>query len=374
MTSFAVEPRADAGSKPHTPEGRKKARERPGAPAGAPAGGEASESKKRVDAAASGDYNAGMSAMTASLWSLLILLSLFWGGSFFFVKVALRELEPFTIVWLRVSLAALILYTVVRLRGLRLPESPGAWAAYLLLAAINTALPFSLIVWGQKHIESGVASILNATTPIFTLLLAHVFTADERLHPAKFAGVLAGFAGVACMIVPELKGGFDWRGLGHLAVLGAALSYGFAGIYGKRFRTTPALVNSAAMLIGSAVLMTPLALAVDAPWHFRPGLPAIGAVLGIATVSTAGAYLLYFRILAAAGATNVMLVTLLVPVSALWLGVGVLGERIQPADYLGMALIFAGLATIDGRIIAGLRARAASRRRRIRPARAPRNR
>ncbi len=291
-----------------------------------------------------------MGSMKPSEWAMLLLLSIFWGGSFFFVKVALHELSPFTIVWLRVSLGALILIAVARLRGLRLPSSVSVWRRYALLAVLNTALPFSLIVWGQKHVESGVASILNATTPIFTVLLAHVLTADERLKPAKAVGVLAGFAGVACMIAPELKEGFDWRGLGQMAVLGAAVCYGFAGIYGKRFKATSPIVNAAAMLGCAGLLMTPLALAVDAPWRLRPSAESIGAVLGIATVSTAAAYLLYFRILAAAGATNVMLVTLLIPVSALLLGVGILDETIQLGDYLGMGLIFVGLLVIDGRV------------------------
>jgi drug/metabolite transporter (DMT)-like permease len=301
-----------------------------------------------------------MGSMKPSEWAMLLLLSLFWGGSFFFVKVALRDLEPFTIVWLRVSLAAMILIAVARLRGLRLPSSLGAWRPYLLLAVLNTALPFSLIVWGQKHIESGVASILNATTPIFTVLLAHVLTTDEHLKPAKAAGVLTGFAGVACMIAPELREGFDWSGLGQVAVLGAAVCYSLAGIYGKRFKATSPIVNSAAMLACAGLLMTPLALGLDAPWRTHPSAATIGAVLGIATVSTAAAYLLYFRILAAAGATNVMLVTLLIPVSALLLGVGVLGETIRLTDTLGMGLIFAGLALIDGRLVRRLGRRASA--------------
>jgi drug/metabolite transporter (DMT)-like permease len=296
-----------------------------------------------------------MGSMKPSEWAMLLLLSLFWGGSFFFVKVALRELQPFTIVWLRVSLAAVILFTVARARGLRLPASFGTWAPFFLLAALNTALPFSLIVWGQKYIASGVASILNATTPIFTVLLAHVLTTDERLRPAKAAGVMIGFAGAFCMLAPELMQHFDWHGLGQLAVLGAAVSYSLAGIYGKRFKASPPIVTAALMLTCAGIMMTPLALGLDAPWRLRPSPATVGAVLGIATVSTAAAYLLYFRILAAAGATNVMLVTLLIPVSALLLGVGVLGETIQTSDYLGMGLIFAGLALIDGRVIVWLK-------------------
>jgi drug/metabolite transporter (DMT)-like permease len=266
-----------------------------------------------------------MGSMKPAEWGMLILLSIFWGGSFFFVEIALRDFQPFTVVFLRVTLAALILFGVVHISGQRMPTSLSIWRAFLVMGALNNAIPFSLIVWGQTRIDSGVASILNATTPIFTVLLAHMLTPDERLTMRKFLGVLIGFFGVYIMIKPELKDGFSWRGLGQAAVLGAALSYGFAGIFGKRFKKTSPLVTSAGMLICSSLMIFPLAMIIDSPWSLRPSLEAAAAVFGIAVISTAMAYLLYFRILAAAGATNVLLVTFLIPISALLLGVGVLG-------------------------------------------------
>jgi drug/metabolite transporter (DMT)-like permease len=225
------------------------------------------------------------------------------------------------------------------------------------MGALNNAIPFSLIVWRQTHIESGAASILNATTPIFTVLLAHILTSDERLTIRKFLGVLLAFLGVYFMMKPELTDGFSWRGLGQFAVLGAAVSYSLAGIFGKRFKHTSPVVSSAGMLIGSSVMMFPIAAMVDWPWPLNPSLDAVAAVLGIAIISTAAAYLLYFKILAAAGATNVLLVTFLIPISALGLGVGVLKEVIRTWEYIGMIFIFAGLMIIDGRVLKRVRNR-----------------
>jgi drug/metabolite transporter (DMT)-like permease len=289
--------------------------------------------------------------MKPNEWWLLIILSVFWGGSFFFVEVALRDFQPFTLVFLRIVIAALILVGVVYLTAKRMPASLKTWGGYVVMGMLNNAIPFSLIVWGQTRIESGVASILNATTPIFTVILAHFFTSAERLTTQKIVGVLIGFSGVYLMMKPELTDGFSWRGLGQTAILGAAISYSFAGIFGKRFKNIPPVVNSAGMLICSSIIMLPLVIVIDSPWSVRPSLEALSAVLGIAVISTAIAYLIYFHLLATAGATNVLLATFLIPISALLLGVGVLGEVIKVLEYAGMGCIFLGLIIIDGRAL-----------------------
>jgi drug/metabolite transporter (DMT)-like permease len=275
----------------------------------------------------------------------------FLGGSFFFVEIALRDFQPFTVVFLRVALAAVILLGVVYIRGQRMPASPKMWGAFFVMGALNNAIPFSLIVWGQTRIDSGVASILNATTPIFTVLLAHLLTSDERLTIRKLVGVLIGFIGVCVMMAPEINDGFSWRGLGQIAVLGAGVSYSFAGIFGKRLKNTSPVVNATGMVICSSIMMLPFTIIIDSPWTLRPSLEAMAAVFGIAIISTAWAYLLYFGILASAGATNVLLVTFLIPISALLLGVGVLGEVILILEYTGMGCIFLGLILIDGRAL-----------------------
>jgi len=292
-----------------------------------------------------------MNRMKPAEWGLLLLLSVMWGGSFFFTEIALGGFQPFTVVFLRVTLAAIILIAIVYLQGLRLPKAAKDWGAYFVMGALNNAIPFTLIVWGQTRIESGVASILNATTPIFSVILSHFLTSDERLNIRKGLGVAIGFIGVYLMMKPELGNGFSWRGLGQVAVLGAAVSYSFAAIFGKRFNKIQPVINATGMLICSSLIMLPLALFIDIPWSLEPTWASIAAVLGHATLSTAVAYLLYFYILASAGATNVLLVTFLIPVSALLLGVGLLGEVIQLWEYAGMGFIFLGLLCIDGRFL-----------------------
>ncbi len=291
-------------------------------------------------------------------WLLLVTLSVLWGGSFFFAKVAIAELPPFTVVLARVGLAALALLLIVVASGQRLPRSARLWGAFLVMGALNNLIPFSLIVWGQTQIASGLASILNATTPLFTVVLAHVLTRDERLTPGRFAGVLAGLAGVAVMIGPETLAGLGGPLPAELAVLGAALSYALAGIFGRRFRGTPPLVTALGQVSASTLLILPLALLADRPWTLPPPGPAtLCALAGIALLSTALAYVIYFRILAAAGATNLLLVTFLIPVSALILGTTVLGEHLTGGQLAGMALIGLGLAAIDGRPLVWLRRR-----------------
>ena len=288
--------------------------------------------------------------MGTAEWAMLIVLSVLWGGSFFFVEVALEGLGPFSLVAGRVGLGALALLVYVTATGKRMPRTPAPWGAFVAMGALNNLIPFSLIAWGQVHIDSGLASILNATTPLFTVLLAHLLTRDERMTPAKLAGVLFGLAGVAVLIGPEALAGLGAQGLGQIAVLMAAFSYGCAGIFGRRFKEIPASVSAAGMLTASAVMAAPLAVLIERPWTAIPGTGALAALAGLAILSTAVAYLLYFRILARAGATNLLLVTFLIPVSALVLGMAFLGERPHGSDFAGMALIFAGLAAVDGRL------------------------
>lgn len=301
--------------------------------------------------------------MGALEWALLIALSVLWGGSFFFVGVAVAELPPFTIVLLRVAIAAIALHLVLRLLGIVMPGDRNAWLAFFGMGLLNNAIPFSLIVWGQTHIASGLASVLNATTPLFTVLVAHALTVDERMTRARLAGVLIGFAGVVAMIGPAALSELGRDVVAQLAVLAAALSYAFAGVFGRRFKRmgVAPLATAAGQVTASSILILPLALAIDRPWTMpMPSVTALAAILGLALLSTALAYYLFFRILAAAGAVNLLLVTFLIPVSAILLGCLVLGEVLTVAQLAGMALICAGLAAIDGRIPTALRARFAT--------------
>ncbi len=298
--------------------------------------------------------------MSAPEWAMLICLSVLWGGSFFFTGLALSGLPPLTLVVLRVGLAALILQLVLPLAGLRLPRDHRVWGAFFGMGVLNNAVPFCLIVWGQTHIASGLASILNATTPLFTVLLAHLLTADERMTGNRLVGVLVGFLGVAVMVGPAALVGAGDDLLAQFAVLGAALSYACAGLFGRRFRrmNVAPLATAAGQLTASALLLLPLAILVDRPWTLPMPSASVGsAVLGLAMLSTALAYVLYFRILARAGATNLALVTFLIPFSAILLGVLVLGERLAPRHVPGMILIGCGLASIDGRLLRRIGAR-----------------
>jgi drug/metabolite transporter (DMT)-like permease len=291
--------------------------------------------------------------MSPLAWGMLILLSVFWGGTFFFQEIAVRELPVFTIVAVRVGLAALLLAAVLVAARDRLPGDWRIWRSLFLLASINNIVPFCLIVWGQKEIASGLASILNAATPICTVLVAHFATADEKITGLKMAGVLAGFAGVAVLLGADLLEGLGSAVVAQLAVLGAAFAYGFGAIYGRTFRArglTPT-ATATGQLIASSAILVPVALIVDAPWALpAPGIDTVAALIGLASVSTAFAYLLYFRILDTAGATNLALVTFLIPVSALALGITILGETILPRHIAGLVCIGAGLAAIDGRL------------------------
>ncbi len=289
--------------------------------------------------------------MGAVEWGLLAALAAVWGGSFFFVEVLVASLDWPTVVVLRIAPAALALTLLVHVMGHRLPADWATWRAFLVMGALNNVAPFSLIAWGQLTIDSGLAAILNATTPLFTVLLAHVLTADERLSAKRAAGVVAGLAGVVVLIGPGALAGLGTEALAQGAVLLAALSYGFAGIYGRRLTTLPAPVAAAGMLLASTALAVPLALLLGAPLAADFSLGSVGAVLGLSLLSTALAYLIYFRVLASAGATNLLLVTFLIPVSALTLGGLFLGERPPWTAYAGLALILAGLAFVDGRLV-----------------------
>jgi drug/metabolite transporter (DMT)-like permease len=293
--------------------------------------------------------------MGAADWALLVALGTLWGGSYFFGKVALAELPPFTVAVGRVGIAAAVLHLAVRAAGHRMPGSIRAWRAFWIMGLLNNAVPMSLILWGQVRIASGLAAILNASTPLFTVLLAHLCTRDERLTVGKLGGVLFGLAGVAVMVGPDAVGGPSGDLLAQLAMLGAGISYACAGIFGRRFAGTPPLVTAAGQVTASSLTLLPLSLAVDRPWLApAPSARTGAAVIGLALLCTALAYVIYFRLLASAGASNLLLVTLLMPVTAVLLGTAVLGESLAPRQVAGMGLIAAGLAATDGRVAAAL--------------------
>ncbi len=293
--------------------------------------------------------------MSLGDWGLLVTLAAIWGGSFFLVEIALTGLPPLTIVWLRVGLAAMALWILLIASGRRPPRDLRLWLAFGMMGTLNNVIPFSLIVWGQTHIGSGLASILNATTPVFTVLVAGVWLQDERFTTRKFIGVLLGFAGVAAMLIPSLSGGLSASFVGQLAILGAAISYAFAAVFGRRFKqwSVPPLLTAAGQVTASTLILLPLVLWIDRPWQlYHQPVGVWLSVAGLALICTALAYILYFRILSSAGATNLALVTLLVPVTAILLGVVFLHETLLAIHWTGMLIIALSLAIIDGRLLA----------------------
>ncbi|MBW9055436.1 DMT family transporter [Rhizobium mesosinicum] len=289
--------------------------------------------------------------MSALTWGLLALLGLIWGGSFFFARIAVAEVPPLTLVFMRLSIAALALHIYIAGRFGIYPLLKSRWREFLILGILNNALPHALIFFGQTRIGAGLASILNATTPIWTVLIANFLTSDEKFSSAKIIGCLTGLLGTVVLVGPSMTSSRDLPLWALLLPVIAAVSYGFAATYGKGFKGVVPPVIAAGQMTASSLVALPLSLVMDRPWAIAmPSIDSIAAILAIALLSTAFGYILYFRIMAAAGATNTSLVTLLVPPSAILLGFLFLGERLEMTDIAGMALIGAGLVILDGRL------------------------
>lgn len=287
---------------------------------------------------------------------MLLALGLIWGAAFFFAKVAVVEVHPLHLVFYRVCIAALSLYGLLLILGKRLKISLRLAGLFIILGALNNVIPFGLLYWGQVHIGTGLASILNATTPFFAMIIAHTLTQDEKITPAKTIGLGAGLFGVILLIGQDAFAGLGAATLAQLACIGAALSYGFASVFGKQFKSTEPIVVATGQLTASSFISV-LVVLIFVPDDFLtlPSLPVIGAILALALVATSGAYILFFEILRVAGATGVSLVTFIVPVTAASLGMLFLGERFALSDLYAIALIAAGLAVIDGRLMTQFR-------------------
>jgi drug/metabolite transporter (DMT)-like permease len=310
-----------------------------------------------ADAAGAPDvYGKGVirTQMNGNDWLILLALAVIWGSAFMFIGVAVRHVQPLTYVWLRLAIAAAGMWTFIKFTGGKVELSREVWGSMIVLALLNNAIPFALFGWGQTHIASGLASILNAMTPIWGVVVAHFLTHDERMSPRKIAGVLLGFGGVAVMIGPSLLSSLGANALAQLACVTAGLLYALAAVWARRFRSqgiSPLSVTTGQLTAG-ALIMFPVSMIVDRPWlHAAPTLGAWGAIAALALLCSAFAYVLYFRLIDSAGATNALLVTLLVPPVAILLGGLFLGEHLAPQDFIGLGLIALGLGAIDGRVL-----------------------
>lgn len=283
-------------------------------------------------------------------WSRLVFLSVLWGGTFFFTGVALKELPPLTLVFIRLSIATLILLPVLWINRIPLPKGVAGWWPYAVMALINNVIPFSLIVMGQTYIPGGTAAVVNATTPVFTVLVAAAF-GEERLILRRVAGMLLGLCGVIILKGFEFDIGSK-QTIGIGLCLGATTCFGFSALWAKRKLTGAPPIGAATFQLASgALMMLVLASIFDRPWHLQmPGVVTWLAILGLAALSTALAFILFFQIIARSGPSNVMLVTLLVPVSAILLGYFFLGERIEAREIVGALIIASALLVMDGRV------------------------
>ncbi len=286
---------------------------------------------------------------SAKTWGMLILLGALWGGSFFFARIAVKEIPPLWLVFFRVSIAAVALHIYLLTSGKWAQFRAQPFLPFFGLGLLNNAIPFSLLFFGQTVLGAGLASILNATTPFLTVIAANLLTKDEKSNSANVLGILIGMAGATAIVGSSALTGLGAPLWAQISVVGAALSYALASIYAKRFKGVSPLITATGQLSTSTIIMLPIALSVSGvpaltSWH----LPVWGAVLALALVSTAFAYTLFFRIVAEAGATFVSLVTLVVPVSAVLLGTLFLGETLTAQEIFGMALIAVGLFVTNG--------------------------
>ncbi|HFC11376.1 MAG TPA: DMT family transporter, partial [Anaerolineae bacterium] len=267
--------------------------------------------------------------MGRSEWLLLFLLATLWGSSFLFMKIAVGQLPVFTVVLGRIGIAALLLTAVVYGQGHRLPSTLTQWGQFILLGILRAGLPITLFVWAGSQIDSSISGILNSTTPLFTAIIAHFLTKDERFNMRRLVGVLISMVGVVFLIGPSALQGLGQNVLAQLAVLGATCSYGFAGVYGRRFGDTPIVVTTASFLIGATLLIIPFTLLIDKPWTLQPTFTAVAAVFTLATFNTAIAFMVWLALNLRAGANNTAQVTFLIPIMAIVLGVIILDEQLH---------------------------------------------
>ncbi len=279
--------------------------------------------------------------------ALLGLLALLWGSSYLFIKVAVRELPPLTLIAFRVSGAALFLIAVMAARRERLPRDKRTWGMLLVQAFVNAIAAWTLLAWGQQHVDAGLASVLNSTSPIFVFLFTTLITRHEAMSGRKLAGALIGLSGVCLIVGLDALEGLGVQVAGQLACLAGAMLYGVAAIYGKRFGHISATVTATGTMIWAAAVLVPAALIVDRPWTLQPGASAIAAAVALSIVCTGIALMLYFRLVRTIGSLGVASQAYLRAGIGVLLGIIVLGESITPSVALGLFAAILGVALIN---------------------------
>ena len=279
----------------------------------------------------------------------LAILGVIWGTSFLFIKICVGSIPLFTFVAGRMLMGGCVLYAVLLLQGDNMPRLGQAWIPFAFIGFFNALLPYGLIAWGEQYISSGLAAILNATTPIFTVIIAHYFISDERFTVGRITGILLGFLGVVVIVWPELQRGMSFDVWGQLAVVGGSLGYAIAIVYArKHLQGVPAIKTSIGMLASGFVMTIPLVLLLEDPLAIQPTRAAWLSWVALGVFGTAVAYLLYYWLVRHAGATYTSLVTFLLPPMGVFWGAVILGETIGWIQAVGSLVILFSIMLVNG--------------------------
>ena len=290
--------------------------------------------------------------------ALLLLLATLWGASYTFIKLGVATIAPITLITARTAIAGLLLLAIMRWRGVRLPRDGATWRRFLLQACLNSVIPWTLLAWGERSVDAGLATILNSASPIFTFLLTAVVTRHEAATPRKLFGVVAGMAGICLIVGIEAFDAVAGGLVAELAIVAAAICYACAAIFGRNFRGLDPMAPAAGSLLAGAAFLIPASLVMERPWTMAPSAVSVLALLGLAVASTALAFVIYFRLIQTLGSVGTTAQAYLrVPIGVA-IGVAVLGERLSPTAWIGLACVVAGVAamTIPARTKAVLKA------------------
>jgi drug/metabolite transporter (DMT)-like permease len=283
--------------------------------------------------------------------ALLLLLATLWGASFTFIKIGVETLPPLTLIAGRTSIAALLLFAILRYRRVALPRDPALWRQFFIQACLNSVLPFTLIAWAEQTVDAGLATILNSTSPIFTFLLTWFIAGRQHATGRKLFGVVSGMVGICLIVGVGALAGIREQLVPELAIIAATICYAGAALFGRKFERLDPMLPAAGSLLCGAIVLVPLCLVVDHPWALSPSRRSIEALLGLAVFSSALAFTIYFRLLRTLGPVGTTAQAYLRVPIGIAIGVVFLGESLAPTTWIGSVLVVAGVAamTLPGR-------------------------
>lgn len=285
-------------------------------------------------------------AATRADYLLLLLLATLWGASYSFIRVGVTTIPPITFIAGRTLIAGALLFAFMRMSGVSMPRDRATWRNFMVQAVLNSVIPFTLIAWAEQSVEAGLATILNATTPIFVFLMTWLFVRHEPVTVRKLVGVVAGIIGVGLIVGTGALQGLGREFASQLAVIIATISYAWAAIFGRNFAGHHPLVPAAGSMLCGAVMLVPASLVVDRPWTLVPSAESVVALFGLAVFSTALAFVIYFRLLRTLGAIGVTAQAYLRVPIGVSIGVVALGESLAPTAWLGFVFVVLGVAAM----------------------------